>query len=103
MYESNPDGSVGKRHDYETFNAAMLIEGQKYTHIGAPTLAFYSSQFFNEPAEDNVCTSSQPKAFQAGVPSARVLCLPHSKHYIFISNEADVLREMRAFISSLAQ
>jgi len=27
--------------------------------------------------------------------------LPHASHYVFQSNEADVLREMNAFIGSL--
>lgn len=42
------------------------------------------------------------KALQAGVPSALVV-LPHANHYLFISNEADVLREMRASLASLNQ
>ena len=41
------------------------------------------------------------KAFETGVPSARVVRIPHASHYIFQSNEADVLREMKAFLGSL--
>jgi hypothetical protein len=41
------------------------------------------------------------KGFQEGMPSAHVVRLQHANHYIFRSNEADVLREMRAFMSSL--
>jgi hypothetical protein len=37
------------------------------------------------------------------VPSARVVRLPHANHYVFRSNEADVLREMNAFFASLPQ
>ena len=44
---------------------------------------------------------AQVKAFQAGVPTARVVQTPQANHYVFISNEADVLREMRAFITTL--
>jgi non-heme chloroperoxidase len=35
------------------------------------------------------------------LPSARVVRLPGANHYVFLSNEADVLREMRAFLSRL--
>ena len=42
----------------------------------------------------------QAKAFEAAVPTARVIRLP-GVHYIFLSNEPDVLREMRAFLSGL--
>ena len=41
------------------------------------------------------------KAFESGLPSARVVRLPHANHYVFQSNEADVLREMNAFIGAL--
>jgi len=39
------------------------------------------------------------KAFEKGLPSARVIWLAHADHYVFRSNEADVLREMNAFIA----
>jgi hypothetical protein len=45
--------------------------------------------------------SSQAKAFEAGVLSARVARLLHARHEVFSSNEEDVLREMNAFIGSL--
>jgi hypothetical protein len=37
----------------------------------------------------------------AGVPSARVVRVPHANRYVYLSNEADVLREMKLFIGSL--
>ena len=40
-------------------------------------------------------------AFQRGVPQARVVRLEHATHYVFRSNEADVLREIRRFIDAL--
>jgi len=30
-----------------------------------------------------------------------VVTIPHANHYVFRSNEADVLREIRAFIDGL--
>jgi hypothetical protein len=35
------------------------------------------------------------------VPTARIVRIPHANHYVFLSNEADVLREMDAFIAGL--
>jgi pimeloyl-ACP methyl ester carboxylesterase len=46
-------------------------------------------------------SGAQAKAFEAGLPLARVVRLPHADHYVFRSNETDVLREMKAFINSL--
>jgi non-heme chloroperoxidase len=43
----------------------------------------------------------QAKAFENAVPTARVVRLAGAHHYVFLSNEADVLREMRAFLTGL--
>jgi pimeloyl-ACP methyl ester carboxylesterase len=40
----------------------------------------------------------QTKSIEDGVPSARVVRLPGADHYLFLSNEDDVLREMRSFL-----
>jgi hypothetical protein len=45
----------------------------------------------------------QAKAIEEGIPGARVVQLPRANHYVFLSNEADVLREMRAFLAAYAQ
>lgn len=45
----------------------------------------------------------QSDVFERGVPSARVVRLAHASHHILLSNGADVLREMNAFISGLPQ
>jgi len=52
-------------------------------------------------ANDAAQTEAQAKAFETGVLSARVVRLPHANHFVFLSNEADVLREMRAFFDTL--
>jgi hypothetical protein len=44
---------------------------------------------------------AQAKAFETGVPTARVVILPHAQHYVLLSNEADVLREINAFLANL--
>jgi hypothetical protein len=41
------------------------------------------------------------KAFEAGLPSARVIRLPHADRFVIQTNEAEVLREMNSFLSSL--
>ncbi len=41
------------------------------------------------------------KAAVRATHSARVVGLPHADHYVYESNEADVLREMNAFIAGL--
>ncbi len=41
------------------------------------------------------------KAFEALGPNVRVVRISHADHSVFRSNEADVLREMNAFIATL--
>lgn len=45
----------------------------------------------------------QAAAFEAGVPSARVVRLENASHDVFRSNEAEVLREIHGFIGRLSR
>ena len=46
-------------------------------------------------------TAKQEKAVKDAVPTARVVELPNTSHFVFLSNEADVLREIRDFVAGL--
>jgi non-heme chloroperoxidase len=114
MNESRPDGGVGKHQDKSSIRSAIEAGEQRYTEIRAPVLAFFANPrnpapfAYNTPGEraafEELQTAeieAQAIAFESGVPSARVVRLPHANHYVFLSNEADVLREMRAFLAGL--
>ncbi len=49
----------------------------------------------------NPMMEKQIAAFRKGVPGARVVVLSNAHHYVFLSNEADVLREVKAFVETL--
>ena len=110
--ESSPGGGVGKDR-LSSANTAIIEGMQKYSDIRVPILsiyaipqdlgAFYSNAIARAAAEatNAAINEAQAMAFETGVPSARVVRLPHANHYVFLSNEADVLREMRAFLTSL--
>ena len=93
---------------------AIEAGGEKYTEIHVPVLAIFADPhdfgqlYANDPtrraaviADDYVRTSAQADAFQAGITGAKVVRLPNASHFIFVSNEADVLREMNAFLAKL--
>ncbi len=80
--------------------SAIHAGRQKYTQIPVPILAIYALPP-NSREIPPIGTEAQVKAFEAGVPSARVVCLPHARHEVFSSNEEDVVREMKAFIGTL--
>ena len=91
-----------------------ILEGQqKFAAIRIPALAIYAIPkslglpFENNPAARNASDAAQVafdgaqvEAFRKAVPSARIVVLPHANHFVFRSNEADVLREIHAFLDS---
>jgi non-heme chloroperoxidase len=93
---------------------AILFGRQKYTRIPVPILAIFAcphnfDPMFRNPsaaktamiATDRASCAAQADAFQAGIPSAHIVRLPNADHYVFYSNEADVIREMNAFLALL--
>jgi hypothetical protein len=87
---------------------------QKYTKLSSvPILAIYAvphdygPMIANDPgraafeAHDEATFGAQATAFEKGVHSARVVRLPHANHYVFRSNEEDVLREMNSFLAGI--
>jgi pimeloyl-ACP methyl ester carboxylesterase len=89
---------------------AVMGGEQRYTDVHVPVLAIFAiphdlgSAFQNDPAaraaaeaNDLARTGAQADAFEKGISSARVVRLPHANHYLFLSNEADVLRENELF------
>jgi pimeloyl-ACP methyl ester carboxylesterase len=114
MNESKPDGGVGKHQDKSVVRAAIEAGQQRFTNIRGSVLAIFANPrdpapyVYNTPAERaafeallTAAIEAQAKAFEKGVPSARVVRLAHANHYVFLSNEADVMREMRAFLANL--
>jgi len=76
---------------------------QKSTDIRVPALAIFAlphatpPNLKDKPAEaaafeawDMASTGSRAQAFEAGIPTARVVRLAHASHAVYRSNEADV-------------
>ena len=110
--EFTPDGHIGERLTKPDLSQLFVAGQQKYTDIRVPVLAIYAVPHDDGPyMNDNPAaraaieavdrTEALAKAFEVGIPTARVVRLPHANHYVFLSNEADVLREIRAFLAGL--
>ena len=87
---------------------------ERFEGVKSPVLAIFAdphsfgpaggqdpSKLAQMVAEDKAHVSEQADAFQAGNPEARVIRIPNADHFIFRSNEADVLREINAFMATL--
>jgi non-heme chloroperoxidase len=123
-YAATAQGSVGAYRVPQWLGEAIKSGVQKpdYAHIQAPALAIYA---IPQSARDLTpawvkgenpamlaalneeyplllaARKEQIAAFQNGVARSRVVELAGANHYVFLSNEADVLRELREFLGAL--
>jgi pimeloyl-ACP methyl ester carboxylesterase len=109
-----PPAAASKPPEVSPIVKAILMGEQKYTSIKVPVLAICAVPHDLGPlnktdpvvraaaeAGDLARTTKLANTFETGVPSAHVVRLAHASHYIFNSNEADVLREINAFTATL--
>jgi non-heme chloroperoxidase len=119
-WEVDSSGRPRKPRDFpgaQSFVSIMTSE-RAYTRIPVPALVIFALPHVPESwtgkssdsavweaartyyAAVDAATERQAKALEDSVPDARVVRL-RGAHYIFLSNEPDTLREMRAFLASL--
>jgi non-heme chloroperoxidase len=125
VYETKPDGSKGEYKTPPEINK-MIGEGQKrrdYSGIQVPVLAFFE---FPRPSRDLPAANpshakgaeelAAKKAFDAattafierwtvnllrGAGDVHLVDLPGAGHYVFLTRESEVLRELDAFLAAL--
>jgi pimeloyl-ACP methyl ester carboxylesterase len=122
-FATNPDGTMGKYGTPISVRDAITAGMRKpdYSRIRVPVLAFFT---LPKPLEDQI-QRYQPQTvveraaieqvyaadvdyvkrsigkLQSGVPGARVVELAGANHYLFLSDEPNVLREIRPFLAGL--
>jgi non-heme chloroperoxidase len=118
QYSTTPEGRVGKERELPG-DAVMLQGMKKYANIPVPALVIFAiphaqAKWVDESTDPKVhqaakafsaaelaLTTRQAKAFEDGVPTAHVVRLRGADHHVYLSNEADVLCEMKSFLSTL--
>lgn len=93
------------------YNNAIFAGLQRYTHINGPILAIMAlPQDTDKNAPPTLSAAKtislqsamhRATAFQTAMPQARIVRLAYASHFVFSSNEADVVREMNAFMATL--
>jgi non-heme chloroperoxidase len=116
-WDSTPDGRPKKPRGFPGSQSFMTImtSTKKYARIPVPALAIFAIPHAREAwmiksadpvvrkeadayfAKLDTVAEKQAKAFQNGVPGAHVIRLT-GMHYVYVSNESDVLRLMRGFL-----
>lgn len=95
---------------------AIELGQRKYIEIKLPILAIFANPKRLDPSPGiNAAgraamvkamsdeTENAMKAIQSGFPTAHVIVIPNADHFVYQSNEADVLREINAFLAPLPQ
>ena len=124
QFAANADGSVGGSLLSPVIRRAITVDARTkpdYSGIRVPVLALYQKEpAFEQMAADYLIRNEQERAalrqeyaatramydkwqrdLLASVPPARIVDLEGASLYMFLSNEPDVLREIRAFAGRL--
>ena len=98
---------------------SAIADYKKHSAIPVPTLAIFAihhgqAKWVDGSTDPKVIegakaysaaltllTERQIRAFEQGVPKAHEVRLRGANHYVYLSNEAGVLREIRAFLNGL--
>ena len=112
---ANPDGSVGAPNAEPDAGSSVIKGSEHYTSpIHLPILAIMGypqnkGPNFHADTPTNIAAAAaadanqarQIDAFERGQPTAHVIRIPNANHYIFISNETQVLVAMNKFLDAL--
>ncbi|HEY0161337.1 MAG TPA: alpha/beta hydrolase [Edaphobacter sp.] len=115
-FQSESDGRVGPPTSAPSAGAAVTKSYQRFTApIPLPILAVMGypqtkGPDFHPDSPKNIAAAAaadanqarQIDAFEKGQPTAHVVRIANANHYIFISNESQVLMEMNHFLSGLS-
>jgi non-heme chloroperoxidase len=126
LFVAKPDGSVGPSLLSPMVRSAITVGARvkpDFARIRVPVLAIYKTEppfeelvrerpprneqeqaaLRQQAAADRAMLSRWERDLLAGVPTARIVELEGANLYMFLSNEADVLREVRAFAAGLRE
>ena len=115
-----PDGSLGPPLLSPTVRRAITVDARRkpdHARVRVPVLAIFRTQWpFEEVAKGSVLQNALQRTalrqqydvetlmtarwkndMRANVPAAKIVELPGASLFMFLSNEADVIRELRAF------
>jgi non-heme chloroperoxidase len=75
--------------------SAISAASPKFTSFNCPILAIFA-------LDGSQTQVVQAQALERSTPSARVVRIANAGHYVYRTNEAEVVKEMNSFMNSLA-
>jgi non-heme chloroperoxidase len=124
LFSVKPDGSLGPELMPRDVRRAVTTGNRsrpEFERVRVPVLAvFYTPRPFEEAAKEYVIENDEQREtlrlreqvglimarrwerdLRAAIPSAKIVELPGASLFMFLSNEADIIRELRSFAASL--
>lgn len=119
--DTNPDGSPGAERQFsgQTMITKLIATPSKYKTIPVPALFIFANPhhlgaWIERSTDPSVrseakaysaamesLVTKQEKAIKSSIPSAQVITIPNASHFVYLSNEAEVLRYIQLFITGL--
>ena len=92
--------------------AALNFGMQKYTSIPVPVLAIYAcphnwDRLPDSPRKTALIADDKSRCmrwadnFRKGVPSTHIVMIPNADHYVYLSDEPQVVLEMNGFLATI--
>ena len=105
LYAVNPDGTLGDYLVPKSVRDAMAagLRKPEYTRIRVPVLAFFAVPRDADDQMNRAIVKRHIQDLRKGVPGARIVELPGANFYIFLSNEAELVREINSFMAEVRQ
>ena len=112
-YRIGEDGRVGEWLGHGSANQSVALEEERFHSIDTPLLAIFS--YPSAPNSGQTSDLAKLKAYRASEtsrkeaqiaifreqPHAKVIVIPNSTHFIFLSNEEEVISQISDFVNSL--
>lgn len=112
-FSQTADGKVGDQKTPSFVYDSVTNGEQRYGAVKVPVLAIEAvprntgNQTHANPAKLKAANDlrtaeilKQINAFQVGNPSAKIIKIPNAYHYIYLSNQAEVIKAITEFIKS---
>jgi non-heme chloroperoxidase len=114
IIDETPTGGVGAWRAQPFVAQAIFLGGEKFTELHLPALVIFVEpyehrrnrtgdpvKFATAEASETTRVEVQIAAFHKSAPQAQIVIIPKQNHYVFISDQAEVLRLISKFIDGL--
>ena len=113
LYHISDSGAVGEWLGHGFANQSIMLQEERFTSVDTPSLAIFSypsapsSGMTHNPTKLAAYKASETSRKEAQIaafrnqPHAKVVVIPNVTHYIFLSDEVEIVALIKNFVDSL--